>query len=131
MVIPRHEIHITFARSSGPGGQNVNKVSSKVQLSWHIGRSAAVNEDQKNMIRTTLGRYLNTHDEIMLHSDASRSQLMNKEQAIARLQVLVKQALVPKKKRKPTKPTRSSKEKRLREKSHVAKIKKGRKMQGE
>lgn len=131
MHIPRHEINITFTRSSGPGGQNVNKVSSKVQLSWHIGRSTALNADQKNMIRTALTRYINTHDEIMLHSDTSRSQLMNKEQAIARLQVLVKQAVVPKKKRKPTKPTRSSKEKRLREKSHVAKIKKARKMQGE
>ncbi len=130
-MIPHHEIYITFARSSGPGGQNVNKVASKVQLSWHIGRSSAVNEDQKHLIRTALRRYINTHDEIMLSSDASRSQLMNKTQVIARLQLLVRQALVPKKKRKATKPTRSSREKRLREKSHVAKIKKGRKMQGE
>lgn len=131
MTIPRHEITITFVRSSGPGGQNVNKVSSKVQLSWHIGQSSVVNEEQKQQIRAVLRRYVNTHDEIMLQADSSRSQYMNKEQAIARLEALVKQALVPKKKRKPTKPTRSSQEKRLREKSHLAKIKKNRKMQGE
>lgn len=131
MHIPRHEIHITFARSSGPGGQNVNKVSSKVQLSWHVGRSPSVREEQKQLIRSALGRYLNTRDEIMLHSDTSRSQFMNKEHVIARLQVLVKQALVPKKKRKPTKPTRSSKEKRLREKLHVSNTKKARRTQGE
>lgn len=130
-MIPHHELRIAFVRSSGPGGQNVNKVASKVQLSWHIGRSRAVNEEQKHIIRTVLSRYINTHDEIMLHSDASRSQIMNKAQVIARLQTLVKQALVLKKKRKATKPTRSSREKRLREKSHIAKIKKGRRMQGE
>lgn len=126
-TIPESEMRLEFARSSGPGGQNVNKVSSKAQLHWYVGRSGAFTDEQKALIRTYAGKLLNKHDEIVLSAESERSQLQNKEEVIRRLRELVFKALTPKKKRKPTKVSRTQKRKRLDEKRVVGERKKLRK----
>ena len=111
--IPDSEIKITFARSSGAGGQNVNKTSTKAVLHWKVVESTIFSPAEKARIRTKLVNRLNDEDEIVIMAEEERSQLQNKLQAIARLQSLVSRALVIPKRRKPTRPTYSSKLKRL------------------
>lgn len=127
MLIPESELNITFARSSGAGGQNVNKVSSKVIIHWPIGKSQVLNWEQKNIIRTKLVNRINNEDELVIMSEEERSQLQNRESAIARLQELVAQALHVPKKRRPTRPTRGSKLRRIESKKIRSKIKSARK----
>ena len=126
-TIPESEMRLEFARSSGPGGQNVNKVSTKAQLHWYVGRSGAFTDEQKALIRAYAGKHLNKHDEIVLSAESERSQLQNKEEVIHRLRELVSKALTPKKKRKPTKVSRSQKRKRVEQKRIVGEKKKARK----
>ncbi len=125
-VVPESEIRLEFARSSGPGGQNVNKVSSKAQLRWHVGGSAAFTDGEKASIRAFAGNRLTKDDEIALSAESERSQLQNREEAIRRLRELVRAALAPKKKRTPTKVSRSQKRKRLESKRIVGERKKNR-----
>lgn len=113
MRVPLAEIHLDFVRSSGPGGQNVNKTSSKVQLRWHVGRSRAFTEEEKGLIHQYLRKRLNNAGEIVLASDRLRSQLQNRAFVVEQLQRLVSQALVRRAKRKATRPTRASKERRI------------------
>lgn len=112
-AVPESELRLDFVRSSGPGGQKVNKVSSKVRLRWRVGDSRAFTDGQKAAIRATAGNRLNAQDEIVLAAEAERSQLQNREEVIRRLQELVAIALTPRKKRKPTKVSRSQKRRRL------------------
>lgn len=126
-IVPESEIQLDFARSSGPGGQNVNKVSSKAQLRWYVGGSAAFTDEQKALIRAFAGSRLTKEDEIVLAAESERSQLQNKEEAIRRLQELVRMALTPKKKRKPTKVSRAQKRKRVESKRIVSEKKRNRK----
>ena len=125
--IPDHELRIETARSGGPGGQNVNKIESKVQLRWSVGESGIFDEREKERIRRVLTHRLNQDDEVMVDVEEERSQAQNRATAIARLQWLVADALAPKKIRRPTRPTRSSKERRLTEKKKTAEMKRGRK----
>lgn len=127
MRIPASEYTIEFARSGGPGGQNVNKVSSKAQLRWNVGASAVLNDEQKMRVREKLANRLTNNDEILVTAEDERSQAQNREQVIARFQEMIVQALVIPKKRRPTKPTRSSKEKRLQSKKITSERKKMRK----
>ncbi len=113
MSVPTNEIQITFARSSGPGGQNVNKVSSKAQLRWDIWGSRGYSTDEKARLVRELTSYLTWKNEVVLQSDETRSQLQNKERVIRKLNTLVDKALLPLKLRVPTKPTRGSKERRI------------------
>lgn len=115
-AVPDNEIGLDFVRSSGPGGQNVNKVASKAVLRWNVGASSAFTEEQKEKIRAAAGNRLSKADEIVIASQVERSQAQNREEVIVRLQRLVAEALMPKKERVATKPTRSSKERRLEEK---------------
>ena len=125
-MIPASEFKIHFVRASGPGGQNVNKVNTKAQLRWPVGESAVFSSEQKMRIRQKLATRLNKYDEIIVNCDDERSQAQNKAKAIVTLNHLVTNVLKIPKKRRPTKPTRSSKEKRLAGKVHHAKIKKNR-----
>jgi ribosome-associated protein len=113
MPVPMHELHITFARSSGPGGQNVNKVSSKAQLRWDVWGSQAYSSDEKMRITKELASYLTWKNEVILQSDETRSQSQNKERVIRKLNGLVEKALLPVAVRIPTKPTRGSYERRM------------------
>ena len=126
-VVPEDEIDISFARSSGPGGQNVNKTSTKAQLRWRVGDSAVFTDGQKSAIRKIAGHRLNAQDEVALSAESERSQLQNKETAIARLQALVAEALAPKKMRRPTKVSRAQRRKRLDDKGRLADKKRARK----
>ncbi len=112
-IIPRTEITEKFSRSSGAGGQNINRVSTKAEARWNVGKSKAFSLEEKEKIRQVLANKINAKGELVIVSQEARTQMQNRELAIERLDNLVKSALIPKKKRKPTKPTKASKERRL------------------
>ncbi|KKQ35812.1 MAG: Class I peptide chain release factor, partial [Candidatus Nomurabacteria bacterium GW2011_GWB1_37_5] len=108
-----NELVIDFVRSGGAGGQNVNKVSTKAKLRWNVENSKIFNPEEKELIKIYLKNRLTNEGDIILEAQEERSQLQNKERAIERIKKLVGEALTPEKERKATKPTKSSKEKRL------------------
>jgi ribosome-associated protein len=112
-AIPESEIAVDYARSSGPGGQNVNKRDTKAVVRWKVGDSTAFSEEEKVRIRSFAANRLNADDEIVLAADEERSQAQNRAAAVSRLREIVRRALIPAKKRRPTMPTRASKERRL------------------
>jgi ribosome-associated protein len=125
-AVPEHEIRIAFARSSGPGGQNVNKTSTKAHLRWNVGASSAFSDEQKTAIRAAAGHRLNADDEIVIAAEAERSQAQNRDDAVARLQTLVAEALTPPKPRKVTKVSRAEKRRRLEGKRRTGEKKRAR-----
>jgi len=128
LAVPESEIQIDYVRSSGPGGQKVNKTSSKAQLRWNVGASRAFTEEQKAAIRAGAGNRLNNEDEIVLAAQTERSQFQNRDQVVERLQDLVAEALSPKPERKQTEVSRSQKQQRLEEKRRVGSKKRDRKL---
>ncbi len=116
--IPDLESEFVFqtSRSSGPGGQNVNKVNSRVELRFDIPGSALLTDGQKEVLLKKLASRLTSEGILIVASQTSRSQLNNRELAVQKLDVLLRAALRPVKKRKPTKPTKASEEKRLQRK---------------
>ncbi len=127
-MIPREEITEKFSRSSGAGGQNINRVSTKAEARWNIGASKSFTKKEKEKIRRVLANKINAKGELVVVSQVARTQFKNREQAIERLNNLVKSALIPKKKRKPTKPTKASKERRLQSKKRLSEKKKWRRV---
>lgn len=126
MIIPSSEYILEFARSGGPGGQNVNKVSSKAQLRFKVGASLVLSEDQKNRVREILKNRLTNNDEILVVAEDERSQIQNRELVVTRFQELIAQALHVPKKRRATRPTRNSKERRLQTKKIISERKQSR-----
>jgi len=126
-AVPESEIDVVFVRSSGPGGQNVNKTSTKAQLRWNVGRSGVFTDEQKAAIRAAAGNRLSKEDEIVLFDQSQRSQPQNREAAVARLQELVAEALAPRKERKETKVSRGEKQRRLEDKRRQSEKKQWRK----
>ncbi len=126
LFIPIAELRFRTSRSSGAGGQNVNRVETRVELVFDLARSPSLSFEQKQRIREVLYSFIDTDGILHLESQETRSQLQNRERVIARFVELLRQALRPIKKRKPTKPTRTSQEKRLRAKKERTEKKEGR-----
>lgn len=124
--IPENEFIITFARSGGKGGQNVNKTSTKVIIHWPVGRSFVLSDMEKGRVREKLANRINNEDELVITSEEERSQPQNREIAIARLRELVAGALHVPKKRYATRPTKGSKLRRIEGKKQRSEIKSGR-----
>jgi ribosome-associated protein len=120
------EIRFRTSRSSGPGGQHVNKTESRVELLWNLKQSLCLNEQQKALIASRLGNRLSDDGFLLLASEKHRSQYRNREEVSERFRTLVKSALVPVKKRRRTKPTRASIEDRIKQKKIRGEIKKSR-----
>lgn len=116
VVIPEREFWFTASRSGGAGGQHVNTTSTKVTLHWYPGSSAAFTPDQRRRVLHKLANRLTAEAELQLHSSTYRSQFRNREDACERLAELVKGALVIRKRRRKTKPSRGSIERRLKAK---------------
>lgn len=123
--MPDLSAEFTFqsSRSSGPGGQNVNKVNSKVELRFNIPNSSLLTDEQKQILLARLSTKINAEGFLIIVSQRDRSQLVNKEDSIRKACELIEKALRPVKKRKATKPSRSSIEKRLTEKRIKSNIK--------
>jgi ribosome-associated protein len=123
LEIPDSDLEVAFIRSAGPGGQNVNKVASAVQLRFALDRSAVLREDVKSRLRTLAGQRVTDAGEILIVARAHRSQEQNRREAEERLCDLIRRALIVPKKRHATKPTRASKERRLEGKARLQKNK--------
>ncbi len=123
VVIPEQELEITTSRAGGPGGQHVNKTDSRITVRWNVYATMALNETQKARVIQNLQSQLTTEGDVMVHNSQSRSQLDNKEAALANLAALVRKALLVPKRRKPTQASRSAKAARVDEKKHRGGIK--------
>ena len=120
------EVEYRTSRSSGPGGQHVNKTESRVELLWSPQESDCLSEAQKLMVTGRLGNRITDEGVLILVSEKYRSQHRNRADVIERFLDLIQTSLVPVKKRRPTRPTRSSVEKRIKSKKIRGEIKKSR-----
>jgi ribosome-associated protein len=119
--IPRDELVVTFARSGGPGGQNVNKVSSKVVLRFAIAASSALSPEQKaRILEKAPPRYLTKEGELVIQASEHRDQAMNRAAAESRLAACIREALFVEKHRRATKPGRGARARRRDEKSKLS-----------
>jgi len=118
------ELVFKTSRSGGSGGQNVNKVSTKVELNFHIASSNILSEDQKNLLLEKLAGKLTKDGNLQIIAQTERTQLGNKRIAIDKFYTILARAFTKPKKRKETKPSRASKEKRLLTKKKNSDIKK-------
>ncbi len=121
------ELKFKAIRSSGPGGQHVNKVASKVELTFDLLHSVFFKDDQKELLSKNLATKLTKEKVLILHCDESRSQHRNKEIVIDRFVEIIKKALLVPKKRKKTKPSKSAIQKRLTSKKKLSEKKGSRK----
>jgi ribosome-associated protein len=129
--IPDEEFSWTFARSGGPGGQNVNKVASKAVLRWNLDASPSLPLDVKTRLREQQRRRVTTEGDFLITSQRYRDQERNRTDCIEKLRQMLLQALTPPKPRKKTKPSRGAKERRLATKRHRAATKAVRRHRGE
>jgi len=123
LQIDERELQIDFIRASGPGGQNVNKVATAVQLRFDI-HAATLPEEVKKRLIHLAGKRITSEDILLIEAKRFRTQEQNREDAIQRFVELVRRSLVAPKARKKTKPTAASKEERLKEKKRKGEIKK-------
>ena len=123
IVVPDSDFSLSFVRGSGPGGQNVNKVASAVQLRFDLAGTAALGESVKARLRALAGRRLTDDGAILIIARNHRTQEQNRREAGDRLVELIRQALIPPKPRKATRPTRASRERRLESKNRQQRTK--------
>ena len=120
------ELNFKAVRSSGAGGQNVNKVSSKVVLSFDLNASQALSEEEKLLLETNISSRLTTENILILNCDEDRSQLKNKDIVIKRFLEIIKKGLYVPKIRKATKIPKSVIKKRIKDKKNISEIKQSR-----
>jgi ribosome-associated protein len=121
------ELRFQTSRSSGAGGQNVNKVNTRVELRFHISQSAILSDEQKNLLIEKLSTRITNDYELIIASEKTRSQYRNKLDCISRFNEMIEDALLPEKPRIATRPTRSSKIRRVENKKLKAVVKQNRK----
>jgi ribosome-associated protein len=126
VTIPASDLSWTASRSSGPGGQNVNKVATKVSLRFDLRSTLALSAADKRRLRTLAGRRLDSDGFIVVSAQAERSQAQNLERARGNLRRLIAKALVPPKPRVATRPSKSQKRRRLEHKRRTSEKKKRR-----
>jgi ribosome-associated protein len=129
--IPDTEFVWTFARSGGPGGQNVNKVASKALLRFDLAKSTAVPEEVKIRLALQQKRYFTIEGELVITSQKYRDQDRNRDDCLEKLRAIILQALFVPKARKATRPSRSSKRRRLETKRQRGETKRGRRKPSE
>jgi len=128
LLLDDRELQIEFVRASGPGGQNVNKVSTAAQLRFDV-RASAIPQEVKARLIHLAGNSITSEGILLIEARRFRTQEHNREDAIQRFTDLIRKALVEPKKRRKTKPTQSSKEERIQEKKRRGEIKKMRRSQ--
>ncbi len=124
--IPSSEISFTSSRSSGPGGQNVNKVSTRVTLLFNVDSSPSLSNAQKERLEERLGTRISQAGVLQVNSQEHRSQLRNRQAALERFIRLLREALHRPRPRRPTRKPRRAREERLRRKKQRGQLKKGR-----
>lgn len=127
LSIPLHELEISASRAGGPGGQHVNKTSSRITVRWNVAKSAALNDEQRSRLLEKLGSQLNKEGDLIIHSSESRSQQHNKKRALDLLAKRIEKALHVPKKRMKTRIPKAVKETRLAGKKQRGELKKLRK----
>jgi ribosome-associated protein len=121
--IPLSELSFTFARSSGPGGQNVNKVNSKATLHWPVTTSASLPDDVRARFVSAFGGQINKLGELVVQSQRFRDQERNIEDCLEKLRGMLQRVATPPKRRKKTRPSRASKQRRLNDKKARSEVK--------
>ena len=129
--VPGAELSLAYAASSGPGGQNVNKVASKAVLRWSVRDSAALRPDDRALLLSRLASRLTTEGVLVLACDRHRDQGQNVEEVLERLKDVVRAALHRDAPRKATRPTRGSRERRITGKRRRSEVKRGRRDAGD
>lgn len=128
--IPMSELAFQFTRSSGPGGQHVNKAATQVELIFDVARSPSLPDRDRQRVAAALGGYIDKNGILRLSAQSTRSQLRNRQEVIARFRALLQAALKRRKRRRPTRPTAESRERRLEEKKRRGAIKRSRRDRG-
>lgn len=121
--VPEAELEVRTARSGGPGGQSVNTTDSKVELRWNIATSPSLSEAQRARLLERLASRSTSEGVLILTGSEHRSQHRNREAVLARFRAIVSEALTPPRQRRRTRPTRASKERRLRAKQRRGELK--------
>jgi len=129
--IPEEELVYEYFRSSGPGGQNVNKVTTGVRIRFDIEKSTIFTPEEKQKIKTKLKNRINEKGELLVENEETRSQLQNRENAYQKLIELISEALEEEKERIPTKVPQSAKKQRIEEKKQISEKKRLRQIKPE
>jgi ribosome-associated protein len=131
VAIPMSELEIRASRAGGPGGQHVNTSSTRIEVAWDIASSRAISADERERLLGKLAARLDSTGTLRVVSAETRSQVQNRERALARLSSVVRAALVVPKVRRSTRPSRGAKEARLETKKRRSAVKRDRRWSGD